>query len=188
VGGGNSAGQAAVFLADRVAKVYLLIRGGDLGKSMSRYLIERIERTGNIELLSHIGVRELMGDGALKGVVVEDNRSGERRTLHAGALFVFIGADANTGWLKGTIALDERGFVPTGSALDRSALDSHIWNGLSREPFMLESSQPGVFAVGDVRSGSVKRVASAVGEGSMAVRFVHQYLAEMSAPQRSRVT
>ena len=188
VGGGNSAGQAAVFLADRVAKVYLLIRGGDLGKSMSRYLIDRIEKTDNIELLSHIGVRELMGDGALEGVVVEDNRSGERRILRARALFVFIGAEANTGWLKGTIALDERGFVPTGRTLDRSALDSQTWNGLSREPFMLESSQPGIFAVGDVRSGSVKRVASAVGEGSMAVRFVHQYLAEMSAPQRSRVT
>jgi thioredoxin reductase (NADPH) len=181
VGGGNSAGQAAVFLADRVAKVYLLIRGDDLGKSMSRYLIDRIERTDNIELLSHIGVRELVGDGALEEVVVEDNRSGERRTLGARALFVFIGAEANTGWLRGTIALDERGFVPTGRALDPSELDAQAWDGLSREPFMLESSVPGVFAVGDVRSGSVKRVASAVGEGSMAVRFVHQYLAETSA-------
>lgn len=181
VGGGNSAGQAAAFLAERVAKVNLLIRGGDLGKSMSRYLIDRIERTANIELLVHSGVRELMGDGALEGVVVEDNRSGERRTLEARALFVFIGAEANTDWLKGTVALDERGFVPTGRALDRSALDSQTWSGLSREPFMLESTQPGIFAVGDVRSGSVKRVASAVGEGSMAVRFVHQYLAEMSA-------
>jgi thioredoxin reductase (NADPH) len=188
VGGGNSAGQAAVFLAERVAKVNLLIRGGDLGRSMSRYLIDRIERTANIELLVHAGVRELMGDLALEGVVVEDNRSGERRTLEARALFVFIGAEANTGWLKGTIALDERGFVPTGRALDHSALDSQAWDGLSREPFMLESSQPGIFAVGDVRSGSVKRVASAVGEGSMAVRFVHQYLAEMSAPQRSSLT
>lgn len=188
VGGGNSAGQAAAFLAERVAKVNLLIRGGDLGKSMSRYLIDRIERTANIELLVHSGVRELMGDGALEGVVVEDNRSGERRTLEARALFVFIGAEANTDWLKGTVALDERGFVPTGRALDRSALDSQTWSGLSREPFMLESSQPGIFAVGDVRSGSVKRVASAVGEGSMAVRFVHQYLAEMNAPQRSSIT
>ncbi|MDQ3795076.1 MAG: NAD(P)/FAD-dependent oxidoreductase, partial [Actinomycetota bacterium] len=176
------------FLADRVAKVYLLIRGGDLGKSMSRYLIDRIERTDNIELLSHIGVRRLVGDGALEGIVVEENRSGERRTLRARALFVFIGAEANTGWLKGTIALDERGFVPTGRALNRSALDSQAWEGLPREPFMLESSLPGVFAVGDVRSGSVKRVASAVGEGSMAVRFVHQYLAEMSVLQRTRVT
>jgi thioredoxin reductase (NADPH) len=188
VGGGNSAGQAAVFLADRVAKLYLLIRGGDLGKSMSRYLINRIERTNKIELLGHVGVRELMGDGALKGIVVEDNRSGERRTLGARALFVFIGAEANTGWLKGTIALDERGFVPTGRALDRSELDARAWNELSREPFLLESSLPGVFAVGDVRSGSVKRVASAVGEGSMAVRFAHQYLAEVNALQRTRVT
>jgi thioredoxin reductase (NADPH) len=177
-----------VFLAERVAKVYLLIRGGDLGKSMSRYLIDRIERTDRIELLGHVGVRELMGDGALEGIVVEDNRSGERRTLGARALFVFIGAEANTGWLKGTIALDERGFVPTGRALDRSELDARTWNRLSREPFLLESSLPGVFAVGDVRSGSVKRVASAVGEGSMAVRFVHQYLAEMSALRRTRVT
>jgi thioredoxin reductase (NADPH) len=188
VGGGNSAGQAAVFLADRVAKLYLLIRGGDLGKSMSRYLIDRIERTNKIELLGHVGVRELMGDGALKGIVVEDNRSGERRTLGARALFVFIGAEANTGWLKGTIALDKRGFVPTGRALDRSELDARAWNELSREPFLLESSLPGVFAVGDVRSGSVKRVASAVGEGSMAVRFAHQYLAEVNALQRTRVT
>ena len=188
VGGGNSAGQAAAFLAERVAKVNLLIRGGDLGKSMSRYLIDRIERTANIELLVHSGVRELMGDGALEGVVVENNRSGERRTLEARALFVFIGAEANTNWLEGTVALDERGFVPTGRALDRSALDPQTWSGLSREPFMLESSQPGIFAVGDVRSGSVKRVASAVGEGSMAVRFVHQYLAEMNAPQRSSIT
>jgi thioredoxin reductase (NADPH) len=188
VGGGNSAGQAAVFLADRVAKLYLLIRGGDLGKSMSRYLIDRIERTNKIELLGHVGVRELMGDGALKGIVVEDNRSGERRTLGARALFVFIGAEANTGWLKGTIALDKRGFVPTGRALDRSELDARAWNELSREPFLLESSLPGVFAVGDVRSGSLKRVASAVGEGSMAVRFAHQYLAEVNALQRTRVT
>jgi thioredoxin reductase (NADPH) len=183
VGGGNSAGQAAVFLAGRVAKVYLLIRGGDLGKSMSRYLIDRIQRTDNIELHVYTRVRELVGDGTLEGLVVEDTRSGAHRTLESGALFVFIGAEANTGWLKGTIALDERGFVPTGRALDRSKVDAEAWSGLPREPFLLESSLPGVFAVGDVRSGSVKRVASAVGEGSMAVGFVHQYLAESSTPQ-----
>ena len=178
VGGGNSAGQAAVFLAGRVARVYLLIRGGDLGKSMSRYLIDRIERTDTIELLVHSGVRELLGDGALDGLIAEDNRSGERRTIGARAVFVFIGAEANTGWLQKTIELDESGFVPTGRVLDGSALDARARDGLSREPFLLESSLPGVFAAGDVRSGSVKRVASAVGEGSMAVRFVHQYLAE----------
>jgi thioredoxin reductase (NADPH) len=182
MGGGNSAGQAAIFLASRVAKVYLLIRGGDLGKSMSRYLIDRIGSTENIELLCHTEARELVGDGSLDGIGVEDNRSGERRTLPARALFVFIGAEANTGWLTGTVALDERGFVPTGMSLDRSRLDARVWDGLSREPFLLESSLPGVFVAGDARSGSVKRVASAVGEGSMAVQFVHQYLAEAGAP------
>jgi thioredoxin reductase (NADPH) len=181
VGGGNSAGQAAVFLAGRVAKVYLLIRGDDLGKSMSRYLTDRIETTPNIELLLRTGVRELAGDGELEGILVEDHRSGERRALEARALFVFIGAEANTGWLEGTVALDERGFVPTGSMLDPSSLDPRDWQ--SHQPFLLESSLPGVFAAGDVRSGSVKRVASAVGEGSMAVRFVHQYLAEVSGGQ-----
>jgi thioredoxin reductase (NADPH) len=176
VGGGNSAGQAAVFLAGRVARVYLLIRGGDLGKSMSRYLVDRIGNTDNIELHDHTRVGELLGDGALDGLVAEDNRSGERRTLAARALFVFIGAEANTGWLQEAVALDERGFVPTGKALDSSALDAR--DGSSREPYLLETSLPGVFAAGDVRGGSVKRVASAVGEGSMAVRFVHQYLAD----------
>jgi thioredoxin reductase (NADPH) len=181
VGGGNSAGQAAVFLADRVAKVYLLIRGDDLGKSMSRYLTDRIEATANIELQLNSEVRELVGDGALEGILAEDGRSGERRVLEARALFVFIGAEANTGWLEDTVALDGRGFVPTGGMLDPSALDPRDWK--SREPFLLESSLPGVFAAGDVRSGSVKRVASAVGEGSMAVRFVHQYLAEVGGGQ-----
>jgi thioredoxin reductase (NADPH) len=165
VGGGNSAGQAAVFLAERARKVYLLIRGGDLGKSMSRYLVDRIERCADIELLAHTEVREFVGEQAPpEGIVVEDNRSGEKRTLGARAVFVFIGADANTGWLRGTLSLDEKGFVLTGPA-----------RGTSREPYLLETSLPGVFAVGDVRSGSIKRVASAVGEGSMAVRFVHQY-------------
>jgi len=180
VGGGNSAGQAAVFLAGRVAKGYLLIRGGDLGKSMSRYLIDRIETTENIELLAHTEVRELLGEDRLEGILVEDNRSGERRTLTAKALFVFIGAEANTGWLEGAVEVDKRGFIPTGSALDRFALEPGVWKELSREPYLLETSLPGVFAAGDVRGGSVKRVASAVGEGSMAVRFVHQYLAEVS--------
>lgn len=182
VGGGNSAGQAAVFLASRVAKVYLLIRGGDLGKSMSRYLIDRIETTENIELLAHTEVRELLGEDRLDGILVEDNRSGERCTLTAKALFVFIGAEANTGWLEGTVELDERGFILTGRPLDRFALESSVWRELSRQPYLLETSLPGVFAAGDVRGSSIKRVASAVGEGSMAVRFVHQYLAEASAP------
>jgi thioredoxin reductase (NADPH) len=178
VGGGNSAGQAAVYLSGRARRVYLLIRGDDLGKSMSRYLVDRITDAGNVELLANTEVRELQGEDRLDGVMVEDNRSGTRRTLRAKALFAFIGAEANTGWLQGTVELDERGFVLTGSELDGSALKGGIWEGFSREPYLLETSLPGVFAAGDVRSGSIKRVASAVGEGSMAVRLVHQYLAD----------
>jgi thioredoxin reductase (NADPH) len=177
VGGGNSAGQAVVYLAGRARKVYLLIRGDDLGKSMSRYLVDRITSAENFELLAYSEVRELMGEDRLDGVVVEDNRSGARRTLGARALFVFIGAEANTGWLKRTVELDERGFVMTGRELDGSALDEDVWRERLREPFLLETSLPGVFAAGDVRSGSIKRCTSAVGEGAMAVRLVHQYLA-----------
>ncbi len=178
VGGGNSAGQAALFLAGRTRRVYLLIRGDDLGKGMSRYLVDRVTIAENVELLANTEVSALMGEDRLEEVVVEDNRSGALRTLGAQALFVFIGAEANTSWLQGAVELDERGFVLTGGALDRSALERNVWQELSREPYLLETSLPGVFAAGDVRGGSIKRVASAVGEGSMAVRLVHQYLAD----------
>jgi thioredoxin reductase (NADPH) len=178
VGGGNSAGQAVVFLATRARRVYLLIRGGDLGKGMSSYLVERVAEAENVELILHTEVSELVGEDRLEGVVVENNRTGARRTLGTGALFVFIGAEANTAWLQGAVELDERGFVLTGRELDRSVLEREVWEGHSREPYLLEASMPGVFAAGDVRSGSIKRVASAVGEGSMAVRLVHQYLAD----------
>jgi thioredoxin reductase (NADPH) len=178
VGGGNSAGQAALFLAGRTQKVYLLLRGDDLGKGMSRYLVDRITDAENVELLANTEVRELVGEDRLEGVVVEGNRSGARRTLGAKALFVFIGAEANTGWLEGAVQLDQRGFVLTGGDSDRSALGREAWQDLLREPYLLETSLPGVFAAGDVRSGSIKRVASAVGEGAMAVRLVHRYLAD----------
>ena len=178
VGGGNSAGQAAVYLARRTRRVYLLIRGDDLGKSMSRYLVDRIMNAENVELLANTKVGELMGEDRLEGVVVEDNRSGTRRTLSVRALFAFIGAEANTGWLKRTVELDERGFVLTGSELNGSVLENDAWRKCSREPFLLETSLPGVFAAGDVRSDSIKRCTSAVGEGAMAVRLVHRYLAE----------
>ncbi|MDQ4063518.1 MAG: NAD(P)/FAD-dependent oxidoreductase [Actinomycetota bacterium] len=145
---------------------------------MSNYLIERVKEAENVELLANTEVQELVGEDRLDGIVVEDNRSGARRTLGTRALFVFIGAEANTGWLEGTIELDERGFILTGDALVRSALDGDAWRNLSREPYPLETSLPGIFAAGDVRSGSIKRVASAVGEGSMAVRLIHQYLAD----------
>jgi thioredoxin reductase (NADPH) len=178
VGGGNSAGQAALFLAGRTQRVYLLIRGDDLAKGMSRYLAERVEAAENIELLPNAEVSELVGEDRLEGVVVEDNRSGTRRTLGAVALFVFIGAEANTGWLKGAVELDERGFVLTGGELSRSVFEGDAWQELSRAPYLLETGLPRVFAAGDVRSGSIKRIASAVGEGAMAVRLVHQYLAD----------
>jgi thioredoxin reductase (NADPH) len=178
VGGGNSAGQAALFLAARTRRVYLLIRGEDLGKGMSRYLVDRVMQAENIELLANTEVRELVGEDRLEGVVVEHNRSGTGQTLVARALFVFIGAEANTGWLKDAAELDERGFVLTGRELGRPALEVEAWRELAREPYLLETSLPGVFAAGDVRSGSIKRVASAVGEGAMSVRLVHQYLTD----------
>ncbi len=145
---------------------------------MSSYLVDRVLDAENVELLTNIEVRELMGEVHLEGIVVENNRSGARRILGAQAFFVFIGADVNTGWLEGAIELDERGSVLASRALDSSPLEEDAWQGLSREPYPLETSLPGVFAAGDVRSGSIKRVASPVGEGSMAVRLVHQYLAD----------
>jgi thioredoxin reductase (NADPH) len=172
-------------LAGRTRSVYLLIRGDDLGKSMSRYLVDRIRSAGNVELLANTQIRELTGEDRLDGVVVEDNRSGARRVLGAKALFFFIGAEANTGWLEGAVELDERDFVLTERELDSSALEEDAWQELGREPYPLETSLPGVFAAGDVRSGSIKRVASAVGEGSMAVRFVHQYLADTGVRGRA---
>ena len=129
-------------------------------------------------MLANTEVRELVGEERIEGTVVEGNRSGARRTLGAKALFVFIGAEANTGWLRGAVELDERGFVLAGRELSRSAFGGDAWQELSRGPYLLETSLPGVFAAGDVRSDSIKRVASAVGEGAMAVRLVHQYLAD----------
>jgi thioredoxin reductase (NADPH) len=178
VGGGNSAGQAALFLAGRTPRVFLLIRGNNLGKTMSSYLAQRVLDAENVELLANTEVRTLMGEDRLEGIVVQHDRSGVRRTLKARALFVFIGAQANTGWLQGAVELDQRGFVLTGRDLDPSARNGDLWRRCSREPYLLETSLPGVFAAGDVRSGSIKRVASAVGEGAMAVRLAHQYLTE----------
>jgi thioredoxin reductase (NADPH) len=175
VGGGNSAGQAAVFLASRVFRVYLLIRGGELGKDMSRYLVDQIRRQPRITVCLHTEVREVDGRKQLETVVAEDNRTGEQRSIDTTALFVFIGAAPNTAWLQGAVQLDDHGFIATGSAALYAA-DGRSGLRIDREPMMLETSRPGIFAAGDVRSGSVKRVASAVGEGSIAVRQVEQYL------------
>jgi thioredoxin reductase (NADPH) len=174
VGGGNSAGQAAIFLAARVFRVYVMIRGDDLNKDMSRYLVDQIHQHQRVTVRLCTEVREVHGDDALTAVVAEDKRTGERHTIETRALFVFIGADPNTSWLAGAIELDDHGYVSTGSAALYS--DTHgNQERTKRQPMILETSRPGVFAAGDVRSGSVKRVASAVGEGSMAIRQIHEY-------------
>jgi thioredoxin reductase (NADPH) len=174
VGGGNSAGQAAVFLAGIARKVYLVIRGDNLYQDMSSYLARRIEQTPNIELLLNATVRRMLGDRHLNAVEIVNNKTDEARRLETPALFSFIGAVPRTDWLPAEIEIDDKGFVRTGSALAQSL----HWTA-RRQPFLLETSRPGVFAAGDVRSGSIKRVASAVGEGAMVVVFVHEYLKEM---------
>src|SRR5208337_1974719 len=174
-GGGNSAGQAAVFLTKEVRKVYLVIRGDDLYKNMSSYLVERIEENPRIELLCNTEARRAFGDDYLKEVELINKKTGETRRLQTPAVFSFIGAAPRTDWLPPEIQKDEKGFIVTGPA----AASSGLWTA-QRQPFLLETSRPGVFAAGDVRSGSIKRVASAVGEGAMAVQFVHEYLKEMS--------
>jgi thioredoxin reductase (NADPH) len=174
VGGGNSAGQAAVFLAGHARKVLLLIRGDDLYKNMSSYLVRRIEQTANIELLCNTTIRRMRGDGHLTAVDIVNDKTGEERTLETPAVFSFIGAVPRTDWLPPEIERDAKGFVQTGSVLAKSP----YWTA-RRQPFLLETSRPGVFAAGDVRAGSAKRVASAVGEGAMAVQLVHEYLKEM---------
>ena len=173
VGGGNSAGQAAVFLAGRTRRVYLLARR-DLAATMSRYLTDQIARHPNIEILARSEVAALHGEGELRGLTVADRRDGSRRELDARALFVFIGADPHTRWLQGVLALDRSGFILTGR-------DAPATGEPAAGRLPLETTVPGVFAAGDVRSGSIKRVASAVGEGSMAVRLVHDHLARRLA-------
>jgi thioredoxin reductase (NADPH) len=174
VGGGNSAGQAAVFLADSGSPVTVVIRRSDLGASMSRYLVDRIDAHPGIDVRINSVVAELEGDTTLRGVRLDDPDGGTE--LPCAALFSFIGADPATGWLSSCAALDSRGFVLTDRMLDPSDLDER-WVLIDRRPLPFESSRPGLFAVGDVRSGSTKRVAAAVGEGSAAVRSVHEFLA-----------
>ena len=176
VGGGNSAGQAAIWLADRGHRVTIAVRGTDLAEHMSRYLTDRIAGRPDIEVRYHSAVRDLDGSQWLERVEVEDLTSGTREALPAAALVVLVGAEPHTEWLTGSVLLDDGGYLVTGSALGPDTRHRSPWTGRDHDPYLLETSAPGVFAVGDVRSGSVKRAAAAVGEGSIAVRFVSEYL------------
>jgi thioredoxin reductase (NADPH) len=177
VGGGNSAGQAAVFLGETVKRVNMLIRSAGLAKSMSRYLIRRIEYTPMIMLRPHTEIVELEGSDHLESVRWRNNQTGQIEEHNIRHVFIMTGADPNTSWLDGCVALDAKGFIKAGPDLSPEDLNAARWP-LARRPYLLETSLPGVFAIGDVRGGSVKRVASAVGEGSIAISFVHQILQE----------
>ena len=176
VGGGNSAGQAAVFLAETAKHVHVLVRSGGLADTMSRYLIRRIEDNPAISLRTHTEIVGLEGDGHLERVRWRNRQTGEVSDHAISHVFVMTGATPNTKWLDGCVAIDGKGFIKTGPDLSRDELATARWP-LARAPHLLETSLPGVFAVGDVRGGNVKRVASAVGEGSIAVSFVHRVLA-----------
>ncbi len=176
IGAGNSAGQGALHFADYADRVTVVVRGDDLAKSMSQYLVDRIEAHPRIDVRLDTEATALGGDGHLQRVTLEDGATGESETVETSYLFVFIGAAPHTEWLPDAVARDRRGFVRTGPDLSEGDLDG--WP-LERAPFLLEASVPGVFVAGDVRAESVKRVASAVGEGSVAVAFVHQHLATL---------
>jgi thioredoxin reductase (NADPH) len=177
VGGGNSAGQAATFLARRSKHVHMLIRGPNLAASMSHYLIRRIEEAPNITLHRQTQITALEGDGHLERVTWRDEAKGEVSTHSIRHVFSMVGAKPNTDWLHGCLSTDDKGFVATGADLPKEVLATPRWK-LPRSPHSFETSRPRVFAVGDVRSGSVKRVASAVGEGSVCVQFLHRVLGE----------
>ncbi len=175
-GGGNSAGQAAMFLSEFAKKVYLVIRGDDLTKSMSSYLSNRVEVKSNIEILRQTEIRKMSGENRLESVEIENTRTGERRTVEVVGVFSMIGARPCTNWLPPEILTDEKGFIKTGGAVAHAP----AWQGVGRVPYPFETSRPGIFAAGDVRSGSVKRCSAAVGEGSMAIENVHQVLGTYS--------
>jgi thioredoxin reductase (NADPH) len=186
VGGGNSAGQAAVFLAASCRRVHILVRSSGLADSMSRYLIRRIEESPNIELHTHTQLTALEGTDQLARVAWQRTGEAAPQWHDMRHVFLMTGASPNTQWLESCVALDSRGFVKTGPHLSSDDLLATQWP-LRRGPYLLETSLPGVFAAGDVRSGSVKRIASAVGEGAMSVQFVHRALAELSVPAQERV-
>jgi thioredoxin reductase (NADPH) len=178
IGGGNSAGQAAVFLSQTASQVHILVRSNELSDTMSRYLIRRIEENPKIDVHYETEILRVDGRDHLENVTWQDKKTGEISERKMRHLFVMTGASPHTEWLRGCLALDGKGFVLTGYDLDRLTLQELQWP-LSRPPQILETSLPGVFAVGDIRSGNVKRVAAAVGEGSIAIHLVHRALAEL---------
>jgi len=175
VGGGNSAGQAAVFLAQTAKHVHMLVRSRGLAETMSRYLIRRIEENPAIALHASTEIEALEGGSQLERVRWRDDQAGRVETHGIRHVFVMTGAVPSTGWLEGCVVLDAKGFIKTGPDLSSEELAAARWP-LTRPPYLLETSRPGVFAVGDVRAGNIKRVASAVGEGSIAVSLAHQVL------------
>ena len=178
VGGANSAGQAAMFFSNQVRRVAMLCRGDDLRKSMSEYLVTQIEDKDNIEVRLNTNVVAVEGEEHLESISVKNGATGETETAPASSLFIFIGAAPKTDWLDGVVECDERGFILSGPDLSKNGKRTKGWR-LNRDPFLLETNVPGVFVAGDVRHGSIKRCASAVGEGSIAVQFVHQYMREV---------
>jgi thioredoxin reductase (NADPH) len=178
VGGANSAGQAAMNFARYADRVVILVRGASLSSTMSQYLIDQIKETPNIQLWAHASVVETHGESHLEEISVLCSDTNKIERVPASAMFIFIGASPRTDWLAGVVERDERGFILTGPDLIRDGQHPKGW-GLERDPFLLETNVPGIFAVGDVRHGSVKRVASGVGEGSVAVQFIHQYLSKV---------
>jgi thioredoxin reductase (NADPH) len=176
VGGANSAGQAAMHFSQYASQVIMLVRGESLSATMSQYLIDQIAQTPNIRVDTRTSLVEVHGEDRLEGITIRCGHGGRTERVPATALFIFIGAEPHTDWLDGTLCRDSRGFLLTGRELIRDGRCLKEWH-LEREPMLMESSVPGVFVVGDVRHGSVKRVASSVGEGAIAVQMIHQYLA-----------
>jgi thioredoxin reductase (NADPH) len=184
VGGGNSAGQGALYLARFARSVTLLVRGAGLAETMSQYLVERIGEAENIQVRAHVAVSEVHGESSLEAVSLRDLGTGNVERLPARAVFVFIGAAPRTAWLDGALQVDAGGFILSGVDLEREAGKRPRGWLAEREPFWLETSIAGVFVAGDLRHQSTKRIASAVGEGAMAVQFVHQHLRGPAPAQR----
>lgn len=177
VGGGNSAGQAAMYLSTFAKNVFICIRKDSLASSMSSYLIDQIDGTPNIKVLGNTEIMEACGDGNLQNVILKDCRDDARKEVEADGLFIFIGARPYTDWVKASVIKNDRGFIETGKELAKYEEFAKVWK-LDRQPYLLETCSPGIFAAGDVRAGAMNRVASAVGEGSMAIKYVHEYLAD----------